>query len=30
MFCAHVREMPRAGRYGAGGLHVLDYGRVGP
>ncbi|QCD89222.1 hypothetical protein DEO72_LG4g163 [Vigna unguiculata] len=21
--------MPRAGRYGAGGSHVLDYGRVG-
>jgi len=30
MFRAHAGEMPRAGRYGAGGSHVLDYGRVGP
>ena len=30
MFRAHVCEMPRAERYGAGGSHVLDYERVGP
>jgi len=30
MFRTHVLEMPRAGRYGVGGSHVLDYGRVGP
>ena len=29
MFRAHIQEMLRAGRYVAGGSHVLDYGRVG-
>jgi len=30
MFRAYASEMPRAGRYGAGGSHVSDYGRAGP
>ena len=27
MLRAHASEMPRAGRYGVGGSHVLEYGR---